>query len=69
MSKSRDSFRKIASSSRPSRFASATASNQTAFDEHRLDGILPHFAADAVFEGPRGPYSWKKRAGERFADP
>jgi hypothetical protein len=34
----------------------------TAFDEHDLDGILPHFAADAVFEGPRGPDPW----GQRF---
>ena len=34
----------------------------TAFDEHDLDGILAHFAADAVFEGPRGPDPW----GQRF---
>jgi len=34
----------------------------TAFDEHDLDGILRHFAADAVFEGPRGPDPW----GQRF---
>ena len=33
-----------------------------AFDEHDLDGILAHFAADAVFEGPRGPDPW----GQRF---
>jgi ketosteroid isomerase-like protein len=26
----------------------------TAFDEHDLDGIMAHFADDAVFEGPRG---------------
>ncbi len=26
----------------------------TAFDEHDLDGIMAHFAEDAVFEGPRG---------------
>jgi ketosteroid isomerase-like protein len=25
-----------------------------AFDEHDLDGIMAHFADDAVFEGPRG---------------
>ena len=25
-----------------------------AFDEHDLDAIMAHFAADAVFEGPRG---------------
>jgi len=35
----------------------------TAFDEHDLDGIMEHFAADAVFEGPRGPDPW----GQRFA--
>jgi hypothetical protein len=29
--------------------------NATAFDEHDLDGIMAHFAEDAVFEGPRGP--------------
>ncbi|HEU0234970.1 MAG TPA: nuclear transport factor 2 family protein [Candidatus Limnocylindrales bacterium] len=34
----------------------------TAFDEHDLDGILRHFAADAVFDGPRGPDPW----GQRF---
>ena len=34
----------------------------TAFDEHDLDGILAHFASDAVFEGPRGPDPW----GQRF---
>jgi ketosteroid isomerase-like protein len=34
----------------------------TAFDEHDLDGIMSHFAADAVFEGPRGPDPW----GQRF---
>jgi ketosteroid isomerase-like protein len=27
----------------------------TAFDEHDLNGIMAHFADDAVFEGPRGP--------------
>jgi ketosteroid isomerase-like protein len=30
----------------------------TAFDEHDLDGIMAHFAADAVFEGPRGTEPW-----------
>ena len=34
----------------------------TAFDEHDLGAILPHFAPDAVFEGPRGPDSF----GQRF---
>jgi ketosteroid isomerase-like protein len=34
----------------------------TGFDEHDLDGILVHFSADAVFEGPRGPDPW----GQRF---
>ena len=34
----------------------------TAFDEHDLEGILSHFADDAVFDGPRGPESW----GQRF---
>lgn len=33
-----------------------------AFDRHDLDGILRHFADDAVFEGPRGPDRW----GQRF---
>jgi len=33
-----------------------------AFDRHDLDGILAHFADDAVFEGPRGPDRW----GQRF---
>jgi len=33
-----------------------------AFDAHDLDGILSHFADDAVFEGPRGPDRW----GQRF---
>jgi ketosteroid isomerase-like protein len=27
----------------------------TAFDAHDLDGIMVHFADDAVFQGPRGP--------------
>ena len=34
----------------------------TAFDQHDMDGITRHFAADAVFEGPRGPEPW----GQRF---
>jgi ketosteroid isomerase-like protein len=34
-----------------------------AFDEHDLEGIMAHFAGDAVFEGPRGPDPW----GARFA--
>jgi ketosteroid isomerase-like protein len=34
----------------------------TAFDEHDLDGIMAHFADDAVFESPRGPDRW----GQRF---
>jgi len=33
-----------------------------AFDRHDLDGIMAHFADDAVFEGPRGPDRW----GQRF---
>jgi ketosteroid isomerase-like protein len=33
----------------------------TAFDEHDLDGILAHFADDAVFESPRGPDPWGQR--------
>jgi ketosteroid isomerase-like protein len=32
------------------------------FDEHDPDAILSHFAADAVFEAPRGPDPW----GQRF---
>jgi ketosteroid isomerase-like protein len=31
------------------------------FDSHDLDRILRHFAADAVFESPRGPDPWGKR--------
>jgi ketosteroid isomerase-like protein len=37
----------------------------TAFDEHDLDGIMRHFADDAVFEAPRGPDPW----GTRFVGP
>ena len=33
-----------------------------AFDRHDLDGIMSHFADDAVFEAPRGPERW----GQRF---
>ena len=33
-----------------------------AFDRHDLDGIMAHFAEDAVFDSPRGPYRW----GQRF---
>jgi taurine dehydrogenase small subunit len=32
-----------------------------AFDAHDLDGILAHFADDAVFEGPRGADPWGTR--------
>jgi ketosteroid isomerase-like protein len=33
----------------------------TAFDTHDLDGIMVHFAEDAVFEGPRGTEPWGTR--------
>ena len=33
----------------------------TAFDQHHLDGILVHFAEDAVFEAPRGNDPWGTR--------
>ncbi|MEO7664466.1 MAG: nuclear transport factor 2 family protein [Candidatus Limnocylindrales bacterium] len=33
----------------------------TAFDTHDLDGIMAHFADDAVFEGPRGTEPWGTR--------
>jgi ketosteroid isomerase-like protein len=33
----------------------------TAFDRHDLDGIMAHFADDAVFEGPRGTEPWGTR--------
>lgn len=33
----------------------------TAFDTHDLDGIMAHFADDAVFEGPRGSEAWGTR--------
>jgi len=32
-----------------------------AFDEHDLEGIMVHFADDAVFEGPRGSDPWGTR--------
>ncbi len=32
------------------------------FDRHDLEGILRHFADDAIFEAPRGPDPW----GQRF---
>ena len=32
-----------------------------AFDRHDLDGIMAHFADDAVFESPRGPEAWGQR--------
>ena len=31
------------------------------FDSHDLDGIMAHFADDAVFEGPRGTEPWGTR--------
>ena len=33
----------------------------TAFDEHDLEGIMAHFADDAVFDGPRGTERWGTR--------
>ena len=33
----------------------------TAFDTHDLDGIMSHFADDAVFDGPRGGEMWGAR--------
>jgi ketosteroid isomerase-like protein len=33
----------------------------TAFDQHDLDGIMAHFADDAVFEAPRGAEPWGTR--------
>ncbi len=32
-----------------------------AFDRHDLDAIMRHFAADAVFESPRGPDVFGRR--------
>jgi len=31
------------------------------FDTHDLEGILAHFADDAVFESPKGPDPWGRR--------
>jgi ketosteroid isomerase-like protein len=39
----------------------------TAFDEHDLDGIMAHFADDAVFKGPRGTDAWGTRFVRREA--
>lgn len=39
----------------------------TAFDEHDLEGIMVHFADDAVFEGPRGTDPWGTRVVGRDA--
>ena len=33
----------------------------TAFDQHDLEGIMAHFADDAVFDGPRGTDPWGTR--------
>jgi len=33
----------------------------TAFDRHDLDGIMTHFAPDAVFDAPRGADPWGRR--------
>lgn len=33
----------------------------SAFDRHDLEGIMAHFADDAVFEGPRGTEVWGTR--------
>lgn len=33
----------------------------SAFDRHDLEGIMAHFADDAVFEGPRGTDPWGTR--------
>lgn len=38
-----------------------------AFDQHDLDGIMAHFADDAVFESPRGPDAWGQRVVGREA--
>lgn len=39
----------------------------TAFDEHDLEGIMVHFADDAVFESPRGTDPWGTRVVGRDA--
>ena len=31
------------------------------FDTHDVEGILAHFADDAVFESPKGPDAWGRR--------
>lgn len=31
------------------------------FDTHDVERIMRHFAADAVFDGPRGPERWGSR--------
>jgi hypothetical protein len=38
----------------------------TAFDQHDLEGIMGHFADDALFEGPRGTDAWGTRFIGRF---
>jgi steroid delta-isomerase-like uncharacterized protein len=38
-----------------------------AFNRHDLDGIMEHFADDAVFDSPRGPDSWGTRFEGRDA--
>jgi steroid delta-isomerase-like uncharacterized protein len=38
-----------------------------AFNRHDLDGIMEHFAEDAVFESPRGPDPWGTRFEGRDA--
>ena len=38
-----------------------------AFDSHDLDGIMVHFADDAVFDGPRGSERWGTRFTGREA--
>ena len=38
-----------------------------AFNRHDLDGIMEHFADDAVFESPRGPDRWGTRYEGREA--
>ncbi len=37
------------------------------FDSHDLDGIMAHFADDAVFDGPRGSETWGTRFTGREA--
>lgn len=32
-----------------------------AFNRHDLDGIMAHFAPDAVFDAPRGTEPWGRR--------